>query len=200
VLGGCWGWVGRHSLHVSELKPSTPLPPFSPCCVLYSSLTAPCLTTNSNRPAHVSNATHPLRRFMRLDAAAQRALTVFPMRGDASSSFSLLGLLGRTRTPMGKRRLKVILGQGRCAIRPWRIKECACCAICGFAPVTTQILPPEVPARYACQHAHCTLTSLNSTSNRFHRLHATLSDLPRPPACLPCSSLAPASFSCFRPG
>jgi DNA mismatch repair ATPase MutS len=44
---------------------------------------------------------------MRLDAAAQRALNVFPLRGDASSSFSLLGLLGRTRTPMGKRRLKV---------------------------------------------------------------------------------------------
>lgn len=44
---------------------------------------------------------------MRLDAAAQRALHVFPARGDANASFSLYGLMCRARTSMGKRRLKV---------------------------------------------------------------------------------------------
>jgi DNA mismatch repair ATPase MutS len=44
---------------------------------------------------------------MRLDAAAQRALHVFPARGDANAAFSLYGLMCRARTPMGKRRLKV---------------------------------------------------------------------------------------------
>jgi hypothetical protein len=44
---------------------------------------------------------------MRLDAAAQRALHVFPARGDGGASFSLYGLMCKARTSMGKRRLKV---------------------------------------------------------------------------------------------
>lgn len=50
-------------------------------------------------------------RFMRLDLAAQRALNVFPQPQDGGGSFSLLGLMGRCRTPMGKRRLKAWLKQ-----------------------------------------------------------------------------------------
>ncbi|KAL6763329.1 DNA mismatch repair protein [Haematococcus lacustris] len=50
-------------------------------------------------------------QYMRLDAAAQRALNVFPTRLDASSSFSLYGLLNRGRTAMGKRRLRAWLKQ-----------------------------------------------------------------------------------------
>lgn len=37
-------------------------------------------------------------RYMRLDAAAQRALNVLPARLDANNSFSLYGLLNRSRT------------------------------------------------------------------------------------------------------
>ena len=57
-------------------------------------------------------------QYMRLDAAAQRALNVTPPPSRQSegsnrnlSSFSLLGLMGRARTPMGKRRVKVWLKQ-----------------------------------------------------------------------------------------
>lgn len=46
-------------------------------------------------------------RYMRLDAAAQRALHVVRGRGDANDSFSLTGLLNKGRTPMGKRLCKV---------------------------------------------------------------------------------------------
>ena len=54
---------------------------------------------------------------MRLDAAAQQALHVFPARGDAGANFSIYGLMNRARTPMGKRRLKVRcpLGCSSCA-------------------------------------------------------------------------------------
>lgn len=51
-------------------------------------------------------------RYMRLDAAAQRALNVLKSRTDANDNFSLYGLLNRARTAMGKRLLKVS------AIRP----------------------------------------------------------------------------------
>ena len=46
-------------------------------------------------------------RYMRLDAAAQRALNVMKQRTDANDTFSLYGLMNRGRTPMAKRLLKV---------------------------------------------------------------------------------------------
>jgi DNA mismatch repair protein MSH2 len=46
-----------------------------------------------------------LGRFMRLDAAALVALNVFPSPQDSDKSMSLAGLLNRTRTAMGARRL-----------------------------------------------------------------------------------------------
>lgn len=48
-----------------------------------------------------------LPRFMRLDAAASRALNVLPQRLDGSASFSLYGIMARGKTAMGKRLLKV---------------------------------------------------------------------------------------------
>ncbi len=48
-------------------------------------------------------------RYMRLDAAAQRALNVLKARLDANDTFSLYGLLNRGKTPMGKRLCKVRL-------------------------------------------------------------------------------------------
>lgn len=44
--------------------------------------------------------------YMRLDAAAQRALNVMKARTDANDNFSLYGLMSRSRTAMGKRLLK----------------------------------------------------------------------------------------------
>jgi hypothetical protein len=69
-------------------------------------------------PPHPARLARPIRppSFMRLDAAAQRALHVFPARGDANAAFSLYGLMCRARTPMGKRRLKV--RQGPPTLRP----------------------------------------------------------------------------------
>ena len=52
--------------------------------------------------------------FMRLDVAAQRALHIFPARGEAraaSSNASVYGLLNHTRTAMGKRLLRSWLKQ-----------------------------------------------------------------------------------------
>ena len=46
-------------------------------------------------------------RYMRLDAAAQRALNVLKSKLDANENFSLYGLLNRAKTPMGKRLCKV---------------------------------------------------------------------------------------------
>ncbi len=46
-------------------------------------------------------------RYMRLDAAAQRALNVLKSKTDANDNFSLYGLLNRARSAMGKRLLKV---------------------------------------------------------------------------------------------
>lgn len=48
-------------------------------------------------------------RFMRLDAAAVRALNVLPQRLDGSASFSLFGIMARGKTAMGKRLLKAWL-------------------------------------------------------------------------------------------
>jgi len=46
-------------------------------------------------------------RYMRMDAAAARALNVMRQRTDANDAFSLYGLLNRGRTAMAKRLLKV---------------------------------------------------------------------------------------------
>lgn len=48
-------------------------------------------------------------RYMRLDAAAQRALNVLKSKLDANDNFSLYGLLNRAKTPMGKRLCKARL-------------------------------------------------------------------------------------------
>ncbi|KAH7624522.1 hypothetical protein Ndes2526B_g00726 [Nannochloris sp. 'desiccata'] len=50
-------------------------------------------------------------KFMRIDAAAQRALNILRGRDDATDSFSLYGLLNRGKTAMGKRLLKSWLKQ-----------------------------------------------------------------------------------------
>ena len=47
-------------------------------------------------------------RYLRLDAAAQRALNVLKGKGDANDRFSLLGLLSKGRTQMGRRLCKVL--------------------------------------------------------------------------------------------
>lgn len=44
---------------------------------------------------------------MQLDAAVQSALNVLPNNTDASTSFSLYGLLNKAHTAMGKSLLKV---------------------------------------------------------------------------------------------
>ena len=49
---------------------------------------------------------YDMGRFMRLDAAAQRALNVMKTKFDANDNFSLYGLMSRARTSMGKRLLK----------------------------------------------------------------------------------------------
>lgn len=57
---------------------------------------------------------------MRLDAAAIRALNVLPQRLDGAASFSLYGIMARSKTAMGKRLLKVsdetsrLCGLARC--------------------------------------------------------------------------------------
>jgi hypothetical protein len=45
-------------------------------------------------------------RYMRLDAAAARALNVLRSKTDSSDTFSIYGLLNRGKTAMGKRLLK----------------------------------------------------------------------------------------------
>jgi DNA mismatch repair protein MSH2 len=50
-------------------------------------------------------------KYMRLDAAAQKALNVLKSKTDVNESFSLYGLMNKCRTPMGKRLLKAWLKQ-----------------------------------------------------------------------------------------
>lgn len=50
---------------------------------------------------------HDIQSSMRLDAAAQKALNVFPQRTNEDKLLSLYGLLNQARTAMGKRKLKV---------------------------------------------------------------------------------------------
>jgi DNA mismatch repair protein MSH2 len=54
---------------------------------------------------------HETGQYMRLDAAAMKALNVMRLKGDTDSHFSLSGLMGRGRTPMGKRLVKTWLKQ-----------------------------------------------------------------------------------------
>ena len=65
------------------------------------------LLSDSNNHGKFSLGLHNMGQFMRLDAAAQRALNVMPNRLDENNFFSLYGLMNRARTPMGKRKLKV---------------------------------------------------------------------------------------------
>lgn len=57
---------------------------------------------------------YDMGRFMRLDAAAQRALNVMKTKFDANDNFSLYGLMSRARTTMGKRLLKVSSSELKC--------------------------------------------------------------------------------------
>ena len=50
-------------------------------------------------------------KFMRIDAAAQKALNIMSSKTDAAATFSLYGLMNRCRTAMGKRLLKIWLKQ-----------------------------------------------------------------------------------------
>ncbi len=84
------------------------------CAALAALLSFAELTADAAGLGKFTLALHDPGRFMRLDAAAQRALHVFPARGDANSSFSLYGLMCKARTAMGKRRLKV-RGQRFCS-------------------------------------------------------------------------------------
>lgn len=59
---------------------------------------------------------------MQLDAAVETALNVLPSNTDASSSFSLYGLLNKAHTPMGKALLKVLVSA---ASQPALLHGCA---------------------------------------------------------------------------
>lgn len=60
-------------------------------------------------------------KYMRIDAAAQRALNILKSRTDAAESFSLYGLMNKAKTPMGKRLLKSWLKQP--LVDPGKISE-----------------------------------------------------------------------------
>ena len=81
-------------------------------------------------------------RYMRLDAAAQRALNVLRQRTDANDSFSVYGLMNRGRTAMSKRLLKVWGGGPAARCRPsFRFN---------FKPRVQEPLPWKRSARLAC--------------------------------------------------
>eukprot|EP00879_Flechtneria_rotunda_P026226 GHRR01027950.1.p1 GENE.GHRR01027950.1~~GHRR01027950.1.p1 ORF type:complete len:833 (+),score=345.51 GHRR01027950.1:1176-3674(+) len=64
------------------------------------------LTSDSSGLDKYQLALYDPGRYMRLDAAAQRALNVLPQRLDGAASFSLYGIMARGKTAMGKRLLK----------------------------------------------------------------------------------------------
>jgi hypothetical protein len=73
---------------------------------------------------------HPTRFSYPQDAAAQRALGVFPSRADGTtggSTFSLYGLLNRCRTPGGKRTLRTWLKQPLVDVRRQACSGCVWC-------------------------------------------------------------------------
>ena len=61
---------------------------------------------DSSNLGHFTLGLHDMGRYMRLDAAAQRALNVMKSRSDANDAFSLYGLMNRCKTVMGRRLLK----------------------------------------------------------------------------------------------
>lgn len=63
---------------------------------------------DSSNLGHFTLGLHDMGRYMRLDAAAQRALNVMKSRSDANDAFSLYGLMNRCKTVMGRRLLKVM--------------------------------------------------------------------------------------------
>ena len=81
------------------------------CSALAAALAYSELLADSTNHSKFDLALYDPGRYMRLDSAAQKALNVTPVRQDSNSSHSLLGLLGRTRTAMGKRRLRTWLKQ-----------------------------------------------------------------------------------------
>ncbi|KAG1666042.1 hypothetical protein FOA52_006916 [Chlamydomonas sp. UWO 241] len=97
------GSVERHS-DVTE-RPAA-------CAALAAAIAFSELLSDPGSHRKFDLALYDQGRYMRLDSAAQRALNVHPSRGDGQrTTFSLLGLLSRCRTPMGKRKLKVWLKQ-----------------------------------------------------------------------------------------
>ena len=69
---------------------------------------------------------YDMGRYMRLDAAAQRALNVMKTKFDANDNFSLYGLMSRARTSMGKRLLKASK-----YIYYLYLYLCVCVCVCG---------------------------------------------------------------------
>ena len=79
---------------------------------------------DSSNLGHFTLGLHDMGRYMRLDAAAQRALNVMKSRADANDAFSLYGLMNRCKTVMGKRLLKV----SAAPFTPVRLINCIRCA------------------------------------------------------------------------
>ena len=90
-------------------------------------------------------------RFMRLDAAAQRALNVMKTKFDANDNFSLYGLMSRARTSMGKRLLKV---GPQVVLFLEILHQSANC--CYFTAQLSDYQPIEI---HSCQHWHGTAPS-----------------------------------------
>ena len=81
----------------------------SDCDVLYAAVIAFSELMAIDSGHHKWNLSlYDTGRYMRLDAAAQRALNVMKQRTDANDTFSLYGLMNKGRTPMAKRLLKVL--------------------------------------------------------------------------------------------
>lgn len=74
---------------------------------------------DSSNLGHFTLGLHDMGRYMRLDAAAQRALNVMKSRSDANDAFSLYGLMNRCKTVMGRRLLKV-MHVDHCCLAPLR--------------------------------------------------------------------------------
>ncbi|KAL6769998.1 hypothetical protein ACKKBG_A33190 [Auxenochlorella protothecoides x Auxenochlorella symbiontica] len=108
-----------------------------------------------------------LGKFMRMDAAAQRALSVMRGRGDASDTFSLFGLLNRGKTAMGKRLLRTWLKQPLLDLDTLRMRHDVVEALVGDAEL-----------RQALQQMHLRgLPDLEMLSRKLERGKASLSDL-----------------------
>ncbi len=82
-------------------------------------------------------------RYLRLDAAAQRALNVLKGKGDANDLFSLLGLLSKGKTQMGRRLCKVRLC---CSVRELR-PAWPCAVVCALLPFIVRVAARCAPTR-----------------------------------------------------